>query len=251
MAGWIKTYRDLADHWLSQDLQKLGWWVILLLKVNHEDKKILSGNQLIELKKGQIIASLSYLATLWKTSKRTAERFVELLEKEQMVSRCTRHKVTILTICNWDSYQGKEESRRADKCANDEPIGIQSVSETKNEEECIRNNITPTAHTYTREQQFIDRYKQEGQNGQWSTVCLILHLKSIEECDNLFERWILEYQHKGQTHQDYTDFKAHFIQWARITIQKEKANGSKDNRTNQRRGIQVVANSVEDYQGPF
>ena len=246
MAGWIKTYRDLADHWLSQDLQKLGWWVILLLKVNHEDKKVLSGNQLIELKRGQIIASLSYLATLWKTSKRTAERFVELLESEQMVSRCMRQKVTVLTICNWDSYQGKDEPRRADKCANDAPIGIQSVSETKNEEECKEYiSRTTTAHTHMREDDFIRQYREEG---HWPTACVILHLKSVSEAESLFDRFILEYQHKGQSHPDYSNFKAHFIQWARITIQKEKYG---ENRTNQRRGVQVVANSVEDYQGPF
>ena len=90
MAGWIKVYRDLADHWLAKHPEKLGWWVLLLMKVAHEDKKVLAGNQLIELKRGQIIASLTYLAELWQTSKRTAERFVELLVKEQMLSRCTR-----------------------------------------------------------------------------------------------------------------------------------------------------------------
>ena len=251
MAGWIKTYRDLADHWLAQDLQKLGWWVILLLKVNHEDKKILSGNQLIEVKRGQIIASLSYLATMWNTSKRTAERFIELLEKEHMVSRCARQKVTIITICNWDSYQGKDEPRRADTCADDAPMARRSVSETKNEEECKEIYNTPTAHTYTREQEFIDQYTREGENGMWKTVCLILHLRSVDECKNLFNSWILEYQHKGQTHQDYTDFKGHFIQWARITIQKEKKSNGDNNKSDKRRGVQVVANSPEDYEGAF
>ena len=247
MAGWIKIYRDLADHWLAQDLQKLGWWTILLLKVNHEEKKVLSGNQLIDLKRGQIVASLTYLAELWKTSKRTAERFLDLLEKEQMVSRCVRHKVTIITICNYDSYQGKDTAPRADMCADDAPIVRQSVSETKKEEE--RKEIlsnTLIAHTHTREQDFIRQYREEG---DWPTACMILHVKSIAEAESLFDRFVMEYQHKGQTHPDYTNFKAHFIQWARITIQKEKQNG--DNRTNQRRGVQIVANSVEDYQGPF
>ena len=57
MAGWIKIYRELADHWLAQHPEKLGWWVLLLLKVAHEDKKVLVGNQMIELKIGQPNAS--------------------------------------------------------------------------------------------------------------------------------------------------------------------------------------------------
>lgn len=249
MAGWIKIYRELADHWLAQHPEKLGWWVLLLLKVAHEDKKVLVGNQMIELKRGQIIASLTYLADLWQTSKRTAERFVELLEKEQMLSRCVSRKVSIITICNYESYQEKKRGKRADECADDAPIGIQSVSEIKNIKEDKEIYNTPTAHTCTceSEQGFIDRYRTEG---MWADACLILHLKSIADCQQLFDRWITEYQHNGDTHQSYSDFKKHFIQWARITIQKEKNNGS-NSQSNQRRGIQVVANSVEDYQGAF
>lgn len=249
MAGWIKIYRELADHWLAQHPEKLGWWVLLLLKVAHEDKKVLVGNQMIELKRGQIIASLTYLADLWQTSKRTAERFVELLEKEQMLSRCVSRKVSIITICNYESYQEKKRGKRADECADDAPIGIQSVSEIKNIKEDKEIYNTPTAHTCTceSEQDFINRYRTEG---MWADACLILHLKSIADCQQLFDRWITEYQHNGDTHQSYSDFKKHFIQWARITIQKEKNNGS-NSQSNQRRGIQVVANSVEDYQGTF
>ena len=249
MAGWIKIYRELADHWLAQHPEKLGWWVLLLLKVAHEDKKVLVGNQMIELKRGQIIASLTYLADLWQTSKRTAERFVELLEKEQMLSRCVSRKVSIITICNYESYQEKKRGKRADECADDAPIGIQSVSEIKNIKEDKEIYNTPTAHTCTceSEQDFINRYRTEG---MWADACLILHLKSIADCQQLFDRWITEYQHNGDTHQSYSDFKKHFIQWARITIQKEKNNGS-NSQSNQRRGIQVVANSVEDYQGSF
>ena len=249
MAGWIKIYRELADHWLAQHPEKLGWWVLLLLKVAHEDKKVLVGNQMIELKRGQIIASLTYLADLWQTSKRTAERFVELLEKEQMLSRCVSRKVSIITICNYESYQEKKRGKRADECADDAPIGIQSVSEIKNIKEDKEIYNTPTAHTCTceSEQDLINRYRAEG---MWADACLILHLKSIADCQQLFDRWITEYQHNGDTHQSYSDFKKHFIQWARITIQKEKNNGS-NSQSNQRRGVQVVANSVEDYQGAF
>jgi hypothetical protein len=248
MAGWIKIYRELADHWLAQHPEKLGWWVLLLLKVAHEDKKVLVGNQLVELKRGQIIASFTFLAELWQTSKRTAERFVELLEKEQMLSRCVSRKVSVITICNYESYQEKKRTKRADECANDEPIVSQSVAEIKNikEDKEIYNN-TPTAHTHESEQDFINRYRTEG---MWADVALILHIKSISDCQHLFDRWIIEYQHNGDTHQSYSDFKKHFIQWARITIQKEKSNGN-NNSQDKRRGIQVVAHSPKDYQGSF
>lgn len=249
MAGWIKVYRELADHWLAQHPEKLGWWVLLLLKVAHEDKKVLVGNQLVELKRGQIIASLTFLAELWQTSKSSAERFVSLLEKEEMLRRCMNRKTSIITICNYESYQEKKGAKRDNKRDDAETMLRRCWEENKENKEDKEIYNTPTAHTctHTREQDFINQYRKEG---RWPETCLILHLKSIEECESLFDRWILEYQHKGQTHQDYTDFKSHFIQWARITIQKEKSNGN-NNRQDKRRGVQVVANSPEDYEGAF
>lgn len=248
MAGWIKIYRELADHWLAQHPEKLGWWVLLLLKVAHEDKKVLVGNQMVELKRGQIIASLTFLSELWQTSKSSAERFVALLEKEQMLKRCAERKLSIITICNYDSYQEKKRAKRDNARDDAETMVGQSWEEIKKNKEDKEIYNTPTAHTYTREQDFINQYRKEG---RWPDACLILHLKSIEECERLFDRWILEYQHKGQTHQDYTDFKGHFIQWARITIQKENKSNGDNNRQDKRRGIQVVAHSPEDYQGTF
>lgn len=248
MAGWIKIYRDLSDHWLAKHPEKLGWWVLLLLEVEHEDRKMLVGNQLIEVKRGQVVASLSFLAELWQTSKKTADRFLSLLIEDQMLTRSVTRQVSVLTICNYESYQDKQMEVRHDARHEVDTRLTRQVSEPKKEKEdkelCCSNN---TAHTHTREQHYIRQYREEG---MWTDVAMILHLKSVAECESLFDRWILEYQHKGQTHPDYTNFKAHFIQWARITIQKEKNNGS-NSQSNQRRGVQVVANSVEDYQGAF
>lgn len=246
MAGWIKIHRDIATHWIFQDAEKFKWWIDLLLMASFEDNKALVGDRLVEVKRGQQIISLSFLASRWDTSKRTVLKFLTLLESDGMCNRCTHQKVTILTICNYESYQEVETPKVTDEVTDKYPIGNRLVTELKNAEECKEIYNTTTAHTCTREQDFINQYRKEG---RWADACMILHLKSIEECERLFDRWILEYQHKGQTHQDYTDFKGHFIQWARITIQKEKNNGNI--KQDKRRGFQVVANSAEDYQGSF
>ena len=245
MAGWIKVHRDITKHWIFQDAEKFKWWMDLLIMASYEDDKLLVGDNLVTLKRGQLSVSLSFLSTRWRRSKETVLNFLKLLESDRMIERKSDRKSTTITICNYESYQDIEQ---ATPTAN-RPLADRKPTETKKSEEVKEIYNTPTAHTDTREQEFINMYRREG---RWADACVILHLKSIEECERLFDRWILEYQHKGQTHQDYSDFKGHFIQWARITIQKEKrSNGDNNNRTNQRRGVQVVANSPEDYQGPF
>lgn len=247
MAGWIKIHRDIATHWIFQDECKFKWWIDLLLMASYEDNKQLVGDRLVEVKRGQMIVSLSFLSKRWGKAKGTILKFLELLESDHMIDRCTDRKVTILTICKYESYQEAEKQSLTDGVNDCLPMTDRCLTELKKLEEVKEIYNTPTAHTYTREQEFINQYRREG---RWSNACLILHLKSREDCENLFERWILEYQHKGQTHQDYTDFKGHFIQWARITIQKEKSNGNAD-KQDKRRGLQVVANSVDDYEGAF
>ena len=247
MAGWIKIHRDIATHWIFQDECKFKWWIDLLLMASYEDNKQLVGDRLVEVKRGQMIVSLSFLSKRWGKAKGTILKFLELLESNHMIDRCTDRKVTILTICKYESYQEAEKQSLTDEVNDCLPMTDRCLTELKKLEEVKEIYNTPTAHTYTREQEFIRQYRREG---RWSDACLILHLKSREDCENLFDRWILEYQHKGQTHQDYTDFKGHFIQWARITIQKEKSNGNAD-KQDKRRGVQVVANSVDDYEGAF
>ena len=247
MAGWIKIHRDIATHWIFQDECKFKWWIDLLLMASYEDNKQLVGDRLVEIKRGQMIVSLSFLSKRWGKAKGTILKFLELLESDHMIDRCTDRKVTILTICKYESYQESEKQSLTDGVNDCLPMTDRCLTELKKLEEVKEIYNTPTAHTYTREQEFINQYRREG---RWSDACLILHLKSREDCENLFDRWILEYQHKGQTHQDYTDFKGHFIQWARITIQKEKSNGNAD-KQDKRRGLQVVANSVDDYEGAF
>ena len=247
MGGWIKIHRDIATHWIFQDECKFKWWIDLLLMASYEDNKQLIGDRLIEVKRGQMIVSLSFLSKRWGKAKGTVLKFLELLESDHMIDRHTDRKVTILTICKYESYQEAEKQLLTDVVNDNLPMSDRCLTELKNVEECKEIYNTSTAHTCTREQDFINQYRKEG---RWADACLILHLRSIEECENLFDRWILEYQHKGQTHQDYTDFKGHFIQWARITIQKEKQNGN-NIKQDKRRGVQVVANSPEDYQGPF
>lgn len=222
MCGWIKTHRSLLDHWLSEQPDKLGWWVLLLLKASYEDKKVMVGNQLIELKRGQIIASNSFLAELWKTSESTALRFLNLLERDEMVNRCTNRKITILTICNYDSYQGGELKERTDDetmvnrwRTDDEPM-VNRNKEIKEDKEI--NNITNnSACAYTREENvgwvesvergFVERYKAQG----CPMAAARATGKKAQEILQLLEVYSATREAKGRGHRDFEEFRNLFL----------------------------------------
>ena len=104
MAGWIKIHRDFQRHWIAQDFTRLGWWVDLLFLANCEDSRTLVGNRLVDVKRGQMVVSYSYLAKRWKSTKSVVVSFISLLEANTMIERFSERKLTILTICNYDSY---------------------------------------------------------------------------------------------------------------------------------------------------
>lgn len=143
MSGWIKIHRDIAKHWISQDMEKLGRWLDLLIMASFEDNKVLVGDKLIEVKRGQMIASCDFLAKRWGCSKSTVFKFLELLESDNMVERYTERKITKLTICNYESYQQKEESTPNELPNDYRTIAERLPNELKNVEEVkeINNNL--------------------------------------------------------------------------------------------------------------
>lgn len=221
MAGWIKIHRDLIEHWLAQDMEKLGRWIDLLMIANYEDAKVLVGKTLHPLQRGQMVVSCSYLANRWNCSKSTVSEFLNLLESDNMITRVVERKTTILTICNYESYQQRENATPNDS----RTIAERCPNETKKNKEEQEYNIISNAHTH--EDEYISKYREEGGNGMWINVAMMLHLKSPEECVALFDRFVMEQQHNGETHPSYKEFKSHFLAWARIAITKEqKQNGN-------------------------
>ena len=249
MAGWIKIYRDLNDHWLSQDMEKLGRWVSLLLLATHDDYKAMIGDSLVTLKRGQVATSFSSLAKRWNCSKSTASKFIELLESDKMVERKCERKTTILTICNYESYQVSENQSPNDcrTIAERLPNDCRTKTRTKEHKEYIDNT---KAHAYTREETFVQQYRQEN---RWAEAAMMAHLK-LDQVKSIFEEFLIEQNHNSTTHADYPDFKRHFLNYLRTKAEilrkqaKDNNNGTQ-RKYDDRRGTEV--SSSADYFEPL
>ena len=77
----------------------------MLLMANIRDNKVAVGARLIDLNRGQMIASLNFLATRWKVSKERVRRYLKLLQSDNMIKIIHDGKATQITICNYVSYQ--------------------------------------------------------------------------------------------------------------------------------------------------
>lgn len=108
--GWIKLHRKLLDCALfdgNEPSDRKSAWIDLLLLANHNDKKVIFNGQPTIVKAGQRITSIRKLAAMWNWSKDRTERFLDLLESEGMITRESDNHRTVLTIVNYEFYQGQ------------------------------------------------------------------------------------------------------------------------------------------------
>lgn len=248
MSGWIKIHREIADHWIFQDAEKFKWWIDMLFLASYEANRVNVGNRIVEVKRGQFLGSLAFLSKRWGVSKERVINFLRLLQSDGMIDKSSDKNITLITICNYESYQDVCDNLPDNlpyHPADNLPDNLPDTTKEGKEIQEIYNSST--AHTC--EEEFIRRYREEGDSGMWSNTALVLH-KNIPACKDLFERWIVEYQHNGETHRNYTDFKKHFINWARITISKEprqQSNGNNRQDYSRRGRADVPADITLDF----
>ena len=263
MAGWIKISREITDHWLWQDAERLKWWLDLLIMANWKDNKALIGGKLIEVKRGQMFASVRYLQDRWakrdkkgkvitKPSVHKIINFVTLLEQEKMISRDFReHQNTIITICNYDKYHIDSNTcgnacgnACGNTCGNTCGNKTKKVKEINNKEVVVEDNARAREEKqgYTRE---LGRggeednarareeklYEEQLRNDRQIAEITCNNLRiTMQQYTGMLEEFFGEQSAKGCVHRNYADFCNHAYNWLRVhrRLNKIDDNGRTD-----------------------
>lgn len=126
--GWIARHRSVRAHWLvghgirvkaADDTRK--WchnqgeaWEDLLMECRYSAGYVMNGGHKMELRRGELIGAVSWLASRWNWTPKTVRRFLDQLEGDGMielkvpgVENGTQKgkQATVLNICNYDTYQ--------------------------------------------------------------------------------------------------------------------------------------------------
>lgn len=115
--GWITLLRCIQDHeiWLKTPFGKGQAWVDLILSANHKDNKVMIGNTIHFVKRGELITSQRKLAERWGWSRNTARSFLTLLQSQRMIEQKTTHDLSHLTILNYNNLQKTSPTNLATK----------------------------------------------------------------------------------------------------------------------------------------
>ena len=112
--GWVLIHRSILNNWLWDETPfSFGQaWIDLILRANHEDKKMHVGNRLITIHRGQMWTSTRHLADRWGWKTDKVINFLRLLEQDGMILRKPTQKGTLLTIEKYDDFQTLPNTKR-------------------------------------------------------------------------------------------------------------------------------------------
>jgi DNA replication protein DnaD len=132
--GWFSIHRQIASHWLWNDkpFSKGQAWIDILLMVNHEDRKVPLGNEIILVKRGSKITSIRKLCDRWGWSNTKVKAFLKLLENDKMLVQKSDTTKTVLTVCNYNDYQDNKSEKTSEK---------RQTNVTKTSEKHTNNNV--------------------------------------------------------------------------------------------------------------
>ena len=114
--GWILLDRNIRDHWVYSErpFSRFKAWIDLILSANFRDKTIMVNGKPFLVKRGTFLTSVRKLAERWGWSKNKTSRFLTTLCAEGMIKTGTPSG-TLITIVNYEFYQGRRDSRRDTK----------------------------------------------------------------------------------------------------------------------------------------
>lgn len=107
--GWVKSYRKLKEDGWFKDLAFAGFWHWLIQSAAFKECTSFEAGREIALNPGQLVFSYKKATTETSISVQTARTYIERLKINKRINIQTTNKYSIITIINWDTYQGGED----------------------------------------------------------------------------------------------------------------------------------------------
>ncbi len=206
MSGWLKLHRELMHKaiWKTSSLEQKVILITLLMMANHSESEWEWKGERFIVKPGQVITSLKSIAEHCGEgiSQRNVRTAIERFEKYGFLTNESTNKSRLITIVNWESYQGG--TGRDDKTTDKQPTSNRQADDkqptsnrqaddkqpTTNKNDKKNNNIN---NIYTRACAREEDLKDDPDTGKESKSDTGT---SQEDIDDFFEEVWSEYPNK-------------------------------------------------------
>ena len=116
--GFVCIPRGIRKHWIWQNAKYNQWWEDLVMMAAYEPGITRFNKHKVPTKRGEAVVSQRMLLHRWGTNGRMVKTFLEDLEEENIISREIFTSYTIVTISNFDLFQGGKKTSKKGKRTN-------------------------------------------------------------------------------------------------------------------------------------
>lgn len=151
--GWLDS-----PVWEDEAYSRREAFEWMIAEAAWDDNKVVSINHRpVKLKRGQLLASIRFMAKKFQWSENKVVRYLETLKVWGMIKTETNTGQTLITVCNYSKYQADGDTGEySDEHANgntdgdaDGDTGEYKLQETQETQD--KNNISPRARSVSRE----------------------------------------------------------------------------------------------------
>jgi DNA replication protein DnaD len=153
--GYVKVFRSTLENPLvMKDSEHFQIWIVLLLLATHKDVEIMYCGKRKLLKRGQFVTSRDKLARITNINSSKVERILKVLEIEQQIEQLKTFKSRIITIKNYEDYQGSEQL--SEQLVNSYRTASEQLVNTNKNVKNVKNvkNTTTATSAHAREDAF-------------------------------------------------------------------------------------------------
>lgn len=129
--GWIKLYRQLLEWEWYKNPVVYRLFMHLLLKANHQRQKW----QGIVINRGQLITGRIKISEETGLTQQQVRTGLNKLKSTNEITINSTNRFSLITIVNWDKYQGEEgptTSKTTSNLPNKQPTDNQQITTNKN-----------------------------------------------------------------------------------------------------------------------
>lgn len=172
MNGTVNIARSIFGHGFFADepmTEREAWvWMIMEARWKPAQKRI--GGVMVDLERGQLAASVRFMAGAWQWTAPRVQRFLKRLIGAKMICSKTDTGLTIITICNYEEFQVQIEG--ADTAAIQQRYKLEEgKKERRKKEEESKKELVVLANDLVRVG--VEIYNETASRTGWPKVQMV------------------------------------------------------------------------------
>jgi len=217
--GYVLIYRQLLQNPIFRTDAEAMAFALLVMKASWKDVKVRYKDKIISLQRGQVAISSRDLAERLERNKDWANRFFKRLSDCDMVRVTSATGVNVVTICNYDSYQGACDTGatapRQDRDTSDPQNNKRNKDNKINKLNTTTARGTRLPKDWILSEEFVEFAKKEL---NWTDADV------AAEANEFRDYWIAQPASKGVKN----DWFATWRNWVRRSYRKPSSAGEAD-----------------------